>query len=129
MHHRHWCRILATAMLLAAIVSGCAWQSRRKASPLVGSWVNRIGTVWTIREDGTFDVDFARIGKGQIVGKYTIEGGTVTLSGVGETLSKDCNGDGVYAFTRSGPELTFTLVRDSCKFRKTNVLLGWRLKR
>ena len=82
-----------------------------------------------IKKDGTFDVDLTRDGKRDAWGKYTIDGETITLSGTGGMMPKDCTGEGVYRFKRSGPELTFTLVHDSCKLRKRNVLLGWRLKR
>ena len=82
-----------------------------------------------IKADGSFDVEMTRNGKRDAWGKYTIEGDTITIAGTGGLMPKDCAGEGVYRFKRSGPELTFTLVRDSCKLRKRNLLLGWRLKR
>ncbi len=121
-------RILASAAFLA-ILQGCAWFPHIKSNPLAGSWANRIGTVWMIKKDGTFDVDLTRDGKRDTWGTYTVDGDTITLTGTGGMLPQDCHGNGIYRFVRSGPELTFTLVSDTCRLRKKSVLLGWRLKR
>ena len=120
-------RMLASAVLLA-VLPGCAWMPHRKSSPLVGTWANRTGAVWMIKDDGTFDVDLTRDGKRDAWGNYTVAGDTMTITSAGGMMPKDCNGDGVYHFKRTGPELAFTLVSDSCKLRKASVLLGWRLR-
>ena len=127
MHKRSY-GILASAAFLT-ILQGCAWLPQSKLAPVVGSWTNRIGTVWMIKKDGTFDVDLTRGGKRDTWGRYTLEGDTITLTATGGMLPKDCKGDGVYRFQRRGPELSFTLVSDSCELRKRSVLLGWRLRR
>jgi hypothetical protein len=121
-------RILAGAILFSAL-PGCAWWPHAKASPVVGTWANRIGTVWTIKEDGTFDVDLTRDGKRDTWGSYTVEGDAMTINDLNPKMSKTCPGPGVYRFQRNGAELTFTLVSDACKLRKANILLGWRLRK
>lgn len=128
MRNQRVLRMLASALLLA-VLPGCAWLSHRKASPVVGTWANRTGAVWMIKGDGTFDVDLTRDGKRDAWGKYTVTGDTMTITGIGGMMPKDCKGDGVYHFKRTGPELAFTLISDSCKVRKANILLGWRLRR
>lgn len=121
-------RVLTSAILLA-FLPGCAWFPHAASSPLAGAWTNRIGTVWTIKNDGTFDVDLTRSGKRDTWGRYTIAGNTITISDLNPKMPKECQGEGVYHFKRNGTELSFTLVHDSCKLRKKNVLLSWRLKK
>ena len=49
--------------------------------------------------------------------------------GTGGKTPKGCNGLGVYKFSRPNENtLTFTLVSDTCKDRKRNVLLAWHQK-
>ena len=128
MHNSAVVRILAGAIFLGAL-AGCAWWPHGKAPSVAGTWTNRTGTVGMIKEDGTFDVDLTRDGKRDTWGKYTIAGDQITLNDLNPKMMKTCPGAGVYRFKRNGPELTFTLVKDDCKLRKTNVLLGWRLKK
>jgi hypothetical protein len=127
-HNQRWIQFLVGGLLLA-FLPGCAWFQKASLSPLVGSWTNSIGAVWMIKADGTFDVDLTRNGKRDAWGKYSLDGDTVTLVATGGLKPKGCDGKGVYHFVRAGDELTFTLVNDSCKLRKKNVLLPWRLKK
>lgn len=115
---------MVAAALLAALPA-CALFPHRKSYPLLGSWTNRTGAIWTLNRDGTFEVDVQRDGKRDSWGSYTIEGETLTIRSIGGLMPKGCRGDGIYQFKRNGAELTFTLVSDSCKLRKTNILLGW----
>ncbi len=123
--------LLCAGAVSVPLLPGCSWLpwEHRPSSPLVGSWVNRVGAIWMIKADGTFDVDLKRDGKRDAWGKYMVDGDKVTIVSTGGIMPKDCQGEGIYHFRRSGPELIFTLVRDSCRLRKRNVLLGWRLKR
>jgi hypothetical protein len=114
---------------LLALLPGCAWFQKAGLPPFVGTWTNSIGAVWMIKDDGTFDVDLTRDGQRDAWGKYAVDGDTVTLVSTGGLKPKGCDGKGVYHFVRNGDELTFTLVSDSCKLRKKNVLLPWRLKK
>jgi hypothetical protein len=115
--------------ILFALLQGCAWFPKSAPPPLVGNWTNAIGTVWMIKDDGTFDVDLTRDGTRDAWGKYTVNGNAVTLVAVGGMKPKGCDGKGVYNFNRNGDELSFTLVSDTCKLRKKNVLLPWRLRK
>ncbi len=121
--------LLTSAIILAGLWQGCAWLPHRPVSPLAGTWVNRVGAVWTIKQDGTFEVDLTNDGKPEAWGKYSIDGQAISLQSTGGMMPKDCTSDGLYRFERKGSDLTFTLVRDSCRLRRRNVLLGWRLKR
>jgi hypothetical protein len=115
--------------ILFALLQGCAWFPKSTPPPLVGNWTNSIGTVWMIKDDGTFDVDLTRDGSRDAWGKYTVNGNTVTLVAVGGVKPKGCEGKGIYNFKRNGDTLSFTLVSDTCKLRKKNVLLPWRLRK
>ena len=120
---------LAVATTLLTLLSGCAMFPKRGPSALVGTWTNAVGTVWTIRENRTFDVDLDHDGKREAWGKYSVDGDMVTLIGIGGFMPKGCKGKGVYHFSR--PEenkLQFTLVSDACKLRRKNVLTEWRRK-
>jgi hypothetical protein len=113
---------------LAVLVQSCATYPKSGPSAIVGNWANSIGTVWMIKTDGTFDVDLDKDGKRDAWGKYTVQNDTVTMWRTGGTKPKGCDGKGVYRFTRSEDGLQFTLVRDTCKLRKANVLLPWHRK-
>ena len=53
---------------------------------LTGAWTNSFGTVWTVKADGSFDVDLDRDGKRDAWGTYTVAGDVVTITGLGETV-------------------------------------------
>ena len=93
---------------------------------LTGTWTNSLGTVWTMRADGSFDVDLNKDGKRDAWGTCSVEGNTVTIIGTGGTVPKGCaKTRGVYHFTRCKDTLHFTLVKDACKLRVKNVTLDW----
>lgn len=95
---------------------------------VVGTWTNALGTVWMIKADGTFDVDLTKDGKRDAWGNYTLAGDTITVWRTGGMAPKGCRGKGVYKFKRNGDNLSFSLVSDSCKLRKKNVLMAWHKK-
>ena len=119
-------RTLLTGVFLL-LLNACATNAPTAQGPLVGTWTNSLGTVWTMKSDGTFDVVAP---KRHIWGNYTVAGGdTVTIQETGGNTAKGCHGPGVYKFSRTGDNtLTFTLVSDTCKERKKNVLLVWHTK-
>jgi hypothetical protein len=96
---------------------------------LTGSWSNSLGTVWTMRADGSLDVDLNKDGKRDAWGTCTVEGNTVTMVGTGGVVPKGCGKTtGSYHFTRAGNTLHFTLIKDPCKERVKNVTLDWTKK-
>jgi hypothetical protein len=114
---------------LLVLISACATAPRSGPAALAGTWTNSLGTVWTIKADGTFDVDRNHDGTRDIWGTYSVSADTVTIQGTGGKTPKDCKGPGVYKFSRPNENsLTFTLVSDACKDRKKNVLLAWHKK-
>ena len=114
---------------LVALVGACATTPRSGPAALVGTWTNSLGTIWTIKADGTFDVDRNHDGKRDIWGTYTVSADTVTIQGTGVKVPKGCKGSGVYKFSRPNDNtLTFTFISDTCKDRKRNMLLGWHQK-
>jgi len=115
------------ACVLLVLVNACATAPKSGPSALVGTWTNSLGTVWTIKSDGTFDVDRNNDGKRDIWGTYTVAGDSITIQETGRTtpIPKDCKGPGVYKFSRpDASTLMFTLVNDACALRKKNVLLA-----
>jgi hypothetical protein len=120
-------QIVATGILLV-VVQSCAWLPKPGPPSVVGNWTNPIGTVWMIKNDGTFDVDLTRDGQRDAWGEYTVDGTTITLVTVGGLNPRDCDGSGTYNFKRDGDKLRFTVISDVCQLRKRNVLLPWRLK-
>jgi hypothetical protein len=119
-------RIIFAGVLLL-LVNGCATSPQTGGGPLVGVWTNSLGTVWTLKADGTFDVDRNHDGKRDIWGTYTVAADTITIQETGRTtpIPRDCKGPGVYKFSRPNENtLMFTLVNDACGLRKKNVLLA-----
>jgi hypothetical protein len=122
------CLRITLAGVLLLFLNACATTAPTAQGPLVGTWTNSLGTVWTVKADGTFDVDVVNPAR-HIVGNYTVAGDTITVQETGGKSAKGCGGPGVYKFTRTGDNtLTFKLVSDTCKERKKNVLLAWHKK-
>jgi hypothetical protein len=120
---------LLLAGIVLMLINACATYPRSGQAALTGTWTNSLGTVWTCRADGTFDVDLNRDGKRDAWGTVTVSGNTATVQRTGGINPKGCNGPGVYTFTRPDKDsLQFRLVSDACKLRKKNVLLAWHRK-
>jgi hypothetical protein len=118
-------RIIFTGALVA-LLSACATHGTAGPEPLVGTWTNSRGTVWTIKADNTFDVVAA---KRHIWGNLTIAGDNVTIQETGGNAAKGCHSPGVYKFSRTSQNiLAFRLVEDSCKERIKEVTLAWHRK-
>jgi hypothetical protein len=118
--------LVGVAMLL---LQACATTPATGPAALTGTWTNSLGTVWTMRADGSFDVDLNHDGKRDAWGNCTVQGDTVTIVGTGGTVPKGCaKTKGVYHFTRTKDTLHFTLVKDACKLRVKNVTLDWHPK-
>ena len=118
-------RIIFTGILVA-LLSACATNAPAGRGPLVGTWTNSLGTLWTIKADNTFDVVNP---KRHIWGNITVAGDTVTIQETAGKAAKGCHQPGVYKFSRASADtLMFTLVKDSCKERIKNVTLAWHRK-
>lgn len=121
-------RIVLTGVA-ALLLQACATTPTTGPAALTGVWTNSLGTVWTMRADGSFDVDLDKDGKRDAWGTCTVDGNTITVIGTGGVVPKGCDkATGVYHFTRSKDTLHFTLVEDTCKLRVKNVALDWRPK-
>jgi len=119
-------RIILAGVFLV-LLNACATYPHSGSAALVGTWTNSLGTVWTMKADGTFDVDRNHDGKRDIWGTYTVAGDTITIQETGRTtpIPRDCKGPGLYKFSRPNKNtLMFTLVKDACGLRKKNVLLA-----
>jgi hypothetical protein len=119
---------ITLAGVLLLFLNACATNAPSGQGPLIGTWTNSLGTVWTVKADNSFDV-VAAAPKRHISGNLTVAGDTVTVQETGGKSAKGCEGPGVYKFSRTGDNtLTFKLVSDPCKERKKNVLLAWHKK-
>ena len=120
-------RVILTCVA-ALLLQACATAPTTGVGALTGTWTNSFGTVWTMRADGTFDVDLNHDGKRDAWGTCTVEGNTVTVTRSGGINPKGCQGKGVYHFTRTKDTLHFALVKDACKLRVKNVTKDWHKK-
>lgn len=117
------------AGIAVLLLQACATAPTAGPAALTGVWTNSLGTVWTMRADGSFDVDLNKDGKRDAWGTCAVNGNTVTVIGTGGVVPKGCaKSKGVYHFTRSKDTLHFTLVKDTCKLRAKNVTLDWTRK-
>ena len=121
--------------ILLAVIAVLLFQACATTPPttgiaaLTGTWTNSLGTVWTMRADGSFDVDLNKDGKRDAWGTCKVDGDRVTIMGTGGVVPKGCaKTTGRYTFTRTGNTLHFTLIKDPCKLRMKNVTLDWTKK-
>jgi hypothetical protein len=121
--------------ILLATITACFIQACATTPPttgmgaLTGSWSNSLGTVWTMRADGSFDVDLNHDGKRDAWGTCTVDLDAVTITGTGGVEPKGCaRTRGSYHFTRKGNTLHFMLIKDPCKLRVKNVTMDWTKK-
>src|SRR5438067_13881383 len=98
---------LVSKILLAGIAvflfQACATTAPTTGmAALTGTWTNSLGTVWTMRADGSFDVDLNKDGKRDAWGTCSVEGNTVTIIGTGGTVRKGgATSKGSYDFRRT----------------------------
>ncbi|MBK6996660.1 MAG: hypothetical protein IPH31_17655 [Lewinellaceae bacterium] len=64
--------------------------------------------------DGSYAIDFGADGTIEIKGKYTVEGGKMTIQ---DSEGSDCTEQGVYTLKIEGDTLTMTRVSDGCAGR------------
>src|SRR6185437_5186260 len=64
-------RISLFLVVAATFLGGCAWFQTTEKNDLGGTWTNPLGTVWSIKADGTFDVDLTHHGKREAWGTWT----------------------------------------------------------
>src|SRR5438552_14529298 len=83
------------ASLLLVLLSACVTTPRSGPAALTGTWTNSLGTVWTMKSDGTFDVVNP---KRHIWGNVRVSGDTDTIQETGGKAAKGCRGPGVYKF-------------------------------
>lgn len=123
----HFARLILIGVA-AVLLDACATTTSGPAG-LAGTWTNSLGTVWTLRADGSFDVDLDKDGKRDAWGNCVFAGDTVTITGSGNKIPKKCkDAKGVYKYTRTKDTLHFTLVSDDCALRVKNVTKDWTKK-
>jgi hypothetical protein len=126
MELQHSLRIIFAGVFIG-LISACETMAPSGPAALAGQWTNSLGTVWTINPDGTFHA-MTNKPKAQIWGTYTLAADTMTVQETRQVgrVPKNCNGPGVYKFSRpDGNTLAFVLVSDKCKPRIQNVTQPW----
>ena len=108
------------------LINSCTTVPTSGSKALVGRWTNSLGTVWTIKDGGTFEVDLNKDGKLDAWGKYTADAKSITIYEAGGKVPEECRKPATYRFERKANTLRFTLVKDTCKLRMKNVLLDWK---
>jgi hypothetical protein len=117
---------LICALTVTVFFAGCAWFQEKPQTSVVGTWTNALGTVWALKDDGTFEVALNNSDRPSIWGKYTVAGDTMTVKATRGHMPKSCKGEGVYKFERDRDTLTFAKVSDKCKLREKNLVLPWK---
>lgn len=120
-------RIIFAGALLA-LISACATAPTSGPAALVGTRSNTLGTVWTVNQDGTFQVDLDKDGKPNVWGKYAVSADMVTINEVRGKAPQACKHPAIYRFNRMGDQLHLTLVSDTCKLRIKNATQPWTKK-
>lgn len=69
----------------------------------------------SMKNDGTYTVDFGVDGTIEVNGKYKVEGDKMTIKDVSGPQS--CSGTGVYTVTVEGDTLTMKQISDECEGR------------
>ena len=109
------------------VLNACALFQKPEATPaLLGTWTNSIGSVWIIKDDGTFDIDLDEDGNRDGWGTWNVSGDTVTLRRKGGLKPKGCDGKGVYRFTHSDDRLQFALTANGHQPNGPEVDPEWR---
>src|SRR5437763_16951613 len=93
---QHSLRIIFACALIA-LVTASVTTPRSGPAVLAGTWTNSLGTVWTIKTDGTFDVVNP---KRHSWSKYTVAADTNTIQETGGKSAKGCNDPGVNKLSR-----------------------------
>jgi hypothetical protein len=81
---------IVLAAVAVLLLQACTTTTPTGPAALTGTWTNSLGTVWTMRADGSFDVDLNKDGKRDAWGTCKVEGNTVTIVGVGGVVPKGC---------------------------------------
>lgn len=92
------------------------------AQDITGTWKmavpdengNMVTIKATISGDGTYALDWGADGSVEIKGKYTAEGGKMTIQ---DTSGSECTAKGVYNYKIEGNTMTMTRVSDGCSNR------------
>jgi len=79
------------AAVCLVILNACATSPAGGSASLASTWINSLGAVWTIKPDGTFEVDRNHDGKIDIRGSYSIKGDTFTIEHIEGKISKGCD--------------------------------------
>jgi hypothetical protein len=110
-----------SALLAVCLLASCATTSMPlspKPPRFVGKWVNRDGTLLTLRHDGTFDAQFTESSTSDIWGDYTIIGDKIHFLTRGGHLGRGCNRTlGVYRYVQKEDTLLFRQLKDPCSER------------
>lgn len=117
----------ATVVLLALLVlTGCSSLHNpfTHRQNLVGRWENRLGSVWDIRADGTFEMSFK--GRFATRGSYSIHKNQLTLLYTGGKIPWDGRDPATYRIKMDKNVVRFVVMHDICATRIANLSVKWK---
>ena len=111
--------------LLFALVGCSSFHNPFARDPeLVGTWGNRLGSVWIVQTDGTFELNHG--GRFITRGTYQIHKDKLTLLYTGGKIPWDGHESATYRIKPDKKIVRFVLLHDICAERIVNLSVRWK---
>jgi len=111
-------------VLLSLVGCSCFHNPFARAPKLNGTWGNRLGSVWVVRSDGTFEMNHG--GRFLTTGTYSIRRHVLTLTYTGGKIPWDGHETATYRIKRDKKIVRFVILHDTCGERIANLSVKWK---